>query len=79
MQWYVLEVKGQQEALVSHGLAYVSAVKDPTESFGECIGRVDDARDVFKKNVAVLLPLLDGKMLDGDVVGAGGWFGSIDH
>ena len=70
MQWKVSEVEGQQEAVVSHGSAYVSAVKDPTESFGERISGVYDAGDVFKKDVAVLLPLLDGEMLDRDVVGA---------
>ena len=56
---------------MSHGPVYVSAVKDPTESFGERIGGVDDTRDVFI--------LLDGEILDRDVAGAGGWFGSIDH
>ena len=57
---------------MSHGPADVSAVKDPTESLGKRISRVDDAGDVFKENVAMLLPLLDGEVLDCDVAGAGG-------
>ena len=40
---------------------------------------VDKARDVFKKDVAMLFPILYGEVLDGDVAGPRGWFGSIDH
>ena len=79
MQGIVLEVEGQGEAMVSHGPTDVSAVKDPTESLGQRIGGVDDAGDLFKENVAVLLPLLDGEVLDRDVAGAGGRLGSIHH
>ena len=57
---------------MSHGPANVAAVEDPTEGLCERIGWVDGTRDMFKENVAVLLPLLDGEMLDRDVAGAGG-------
>ena len=75
----MLEVEGQQETVVFHCPANVAAVEDPTEGLCERIGWVDDTRDVFKRNVAVLLPLLDGEMLDRDVAGAGGRLGSIHH
>ena len=64
---------------MSHGPADMPAVKYPTESLGKRIGGVDDARDVFEENVAMLLPFLDGEVLDRDVAGAGGRLGSIHH
>ena len=57
---------------MSHGPADVAAVKNPTESLGKRIGGVDDAGDVFEEDVTMLLPLLDGEVLDRDVTGAGG-------
>ena len=75
----MLEVEGQQETVVFHCPANVAAVEDPTEGLCERISWVDDTRDMIKENVAMLLPLLDGEMLDRNVVGAGGWFGSIYH
>ena len=54
-------------------------MKNPTESLGKRIGGVDDAGDVFEKDVAVLLPHLDGEVLDRDVAGAGGRLGRIHH
>ena len=64
---------------MSHGPADVPAVKYPTESLCKRIGGVDDTGDVFEENVAVLLPLLDGEVLDRDMAGAGGQLGSIHH
>ena len=65
--------------MVSHGPADVTAMENPAESFGECVRWVDRTRDVFQDDIALVLPLLDGKMLNRNVPGAGCRLSGIDH
>jgi hypothetical protein len=52
---------------VSHETSAVAIVEDPSQGFGQCIGRVDDARDVVKDDVATFFPILDCEELNIDM------------
>ena len=55
--------------MVSHHALNMSGVQNPSERLGECIWGVDDTRDVAHFDVSSNFPILDGKVLDVDVVG----------
>ena len=57
----------------------MAGVKDPAKGLGQVIQGIDDARDVLRDNVASILPILNGKMLDINVTGALGRDASVDH
>jgi len=54
-------------------------MENPAEGLGEVIGRVDDTWDVAHDNVASILPILDGKMLDVDVTRTFRGNTGVDH
>ena len=48
---------------VSHKATRMAGMENPTERFGQVIGRIEDTFDMTKGNMAFLLPILNGKML----------------
>ena len=54
-------------------------MEDPSQCLGKGVGWVDDARDVFQDNVALLFPFLNSKVLNGDVARAKRRLGGVDH
>lgn len=64
---------------MTHEPTGVARVKDPTEWFGEIVGRVEDAGDEAHEDITVFLPILDGKMLNQNVTGTIGGDASVNH
>ena len=64
---------------MAHGMASMANKKSPTKCLGSVVGNVDDAGDVMHDNDAMMLPLLDGKMLNVDVSGIRSGFAFVDH
>eukprot|EP00536_Pseudo-nitzschia_multiseries_P008598 jgi/Psemu1/20792/gm1.20792_g len=62
VQW-----KRTSERKVSHEMAAMMAVKDPSERLGESVGRVDFAFDKGHVDEAAFCPFLDGKLRNKDV------------
>ena len=57
----------------------MSVMQDPPKGFRHVIRWVDDSRDVDHDNVAILFPVLDGKVLDINVPRAIGGVTGIDE
>ena len=49
---------------MTHNASRMAGMEDPAQGLGEVIRGVDDTRDVAHDNVASLLPVLNGKVLD---------------
>ena len=64
---------------MSQSPASMAMMKDPAKRLGEVIGIVDDAREVNQENVTIVLPILDGKVLDGNVAGPLCWDAGVHH
>jgi hypothetical protein len=69
----------ERSSVVSHDAANMAMMEDPTEGFGEGIGRVDDARDMDHDDVAVAFPLLQGEVLNIDMARALGGLAGVGH
>ena len=54
---------------MTHETTTMSRMHHPSKRLCEIIGRIDDTRDVVEQDVAIVLPLLNGKRLDIDVAG----------
>jgi hypothetical protein len=54
-------------------------MQDPTNTFGEGITRVDYTAKMREVEVSCFTPILNGKVLDIDVVGTFSWLVGIDH
>ena len=64
---------------MSHDTPCVARMQDPTEGLGKVVGRIDNSREVSHDNVASILPVLDGKVLDVNVTRSLSRNSSIDH
>ena len=64
---------------MAHRAADMATVEDPAKCFGQSVRGVDRAGDMLQNKVALILPFLNGKMLDVDMPGAGRGFGGIHH
>ena len=64
---------------MSHDTPCVARMQDPTEGLGKVVGRIDNSREISHDNVASILPVLDGKVLDVNVTRALSRNSSIDH
>ena len=64
---------------VAHGMMSMSGKEGPTKCLGGMVCNIDDARDVMHDNETALLPLVDGKVLDDDVMRVGSRTVLIDH
>ena len=60
---------------MAHEEPHMPGVEYPAERFGECVCRLDDPGDVLEFDFPEGTPLLESKVSDGNVAGAGG--GSI--
>jgi len=65
--------------MMVHGTSHMLMVQGGAERLGSCVAWVDDAGDVVLLDDPALSPLLDCKVLDIDVTGAGGWLPLVDH
>jgi len=76
-----LKVQGHLvRMMVTHGTVHMSVVaQGRTEGLGSCVARFDDTGDVVHLDNPMLLPLLDCKVLDIDVTGAGDGLPLVDH
>ena len=64
---------------MSHDAARVAIVQDPAQGFGQIVSGVDNARHVVHDDIAGILPILDGKVLDIDMTGTLGGDLGVDH
>ena len=64
---------------MAHNTTGMSRVKNPSERLGQVISRVEDARDKNHKDVAIVFPILDRKVLDVNVARTFSRMASIDH
>ena len=64
---------------MAHGTMSMVSKKSPAKCFGGMVGNVDKARDVMHDDDSMMLPLLNGKMLNVNMPGAGSGFALIDH
>ena len=62
---------------MAHGMMSMASKKSPAKCFGSMVSNVDDAGDVMDD--AMMLPLLNGKMLNVNVSGIRSGFAFIDH
>ena len=61
---------------VTHDASSMTRVQNPTQRFGEIIGRIDDPRKMLHDDVPVGFPILNGEELNVSVAGTfGGLFG----
>ena len=72
-------MRGPGRAVVTHEAVGVTMMERSTQRFGEGIGRVDDAGDMFQDNFALGFPFLNGKVLDVDVARARCRAARVDH
>jgi hypothetical protein len=68
-----------RNTIVSHRVPDMTRVKDPTESLGACIGRIDGGWDVKHANDTPGAPFLDSKVLNVDVMRTSSRAIFIDH
>ena len=54
-------------------------MQNPTKGLGEVVRGVDYPWDVLHDDVAGILPILDGKVLDVNMTGAFRWDAGVDH
>ena len=64
---------------MTHQATNMTEVESGAERFSEGVRRVDDTRNVAKDNIAVGLPLLDGKVLDVNMSRTWRWATRVDH
>ena len=65
--------------VVTHETSAMTSMENPTERFCQIIRRVENACDVVHDNVLCSLPVLNGKMLHRNVVGAFRGNPGVDH
>ena len=53
--------------VVTHEVARMTMVKDPTEGLGECVSQIDNTRNVVEDDITRVFPVLNGKMLDSNM------------
>ena len=56
-----------------------ASMKDPTEGLSEVVRRVEDTRDMVQHDMTSLLPILNGKMLDGNMTSSVSGLAGINH
>ena len=69
----------ESSPIVSHDAACMSRMENPAERLREVVGRIDDAWNMAHDDVAGVVPILNGKMLDVNVTRAFGGNASVDH
>ena len=65
--------------VVPHEAAGMPFMQNPAKWLGQVIGRVDDAMNEFHDNCTGFLPVLNGKVLDVDVVRVFSRHAGVDH
>jgi len=65
--------------VVTHDASRMVSMENPKQGLREVIRRIDDSWDVAHDNVASLLPILNGKVLDINVTGTLSKNTSINH
>ena len=65
--------------MVSHGMVHMLLVKGPAEHFGSLVRGVDDPWDVAHNDDLVVMPFLNGKVLDINVAGMRHWLLLVNH
>ena len=58
---------------MAHEPAGVAVMEDPTKRLGQIVGWVENPRDEAHDDVACVFPILDGKVLDVDVLASVSW------
>jgi hypothetical protein len=69
----------ERSSVMTHDAANMAMMEDPTKGFGEGIGGVDYTRDVDHDDVTVAFPLLQGEVLNINMVRALGRLAGIGH
>ena len=65
--------------MMSHDAAGMTGMEDPSKRFGEIVIGNEDPRKMLHDKIFLLAPLLDGKLLDVNVLSTGSGMLFIDH
>ena len=65
--------------VMSHNTPGMPRVEDPAKRLSEVVRRVNDTRNTSKDNIGCFAPVLDGKVLNVDMVGPFCGYAMIDH
>jgi hypothetical protein len=64
---------------MAHQTASMARVKNPSQGFGEAIGRIENPRNGFHSESALLTPVLNGEMLNVNMAITFSGLASVDH
>ena len=64
---------------MTHKAAGVVGMEDPSEWLGKVISGIDNAWYMMHNDVSGIFPILDGKMLNVNMMGLFHWFTGIDN
>ena len=66
-------------SIMAHKPASMASMKDPTEGLSEIIRRVEDTWDMVQHDMTSFLPILNGKMLYGNMTSSVSGLAGINH